>query len=202
MKTFKQLVKEKKLTPAEKKKREEVAQAIERDNPDMPMAKKMAIATSTAKRVAEASVTRLSNYMRKSAADAAKPGTSASRQDKRIGGQKMADDKIRKMQGKSSASKVAATSEDVEKTADVKMFKYRNPVTGKYSWRKRKSEFKVESVQFWMEDYNIDQQTAETVIKVYESLNNTNAEKFINKLDNGGQDLQNMINFASKVVGN
>jgi hypothetical protein len=44
---------EKVLTKAEKKKREEVAQAIERDNPGMPMDKKMAIATSTAKRVAE-----------------------------------------------------------------------------------------------------------------------------------------------------
>lgn len=44
---------EKKLTSAEIKKREEVAQAIERENPDMPMAKKMAIATSTAKKVAE-----------------------------------------------------------------------------------------------------------------------------------------------------
>jgi hypothetical protein len=44
---------EKTLTPAEKKKREEIAKAIERDNPDMPMAKKMAIATTTAKRVAE-----------------------------------------------------------------------------------------------------------------------------------------------------
>lgn len=44
---------EKKLTAAEMKKREEVAQAIERDTPDMPMAKKMAIATATAKRVAE-----------------------------------------------------------------------------------------------------------------------------------------------------
>jgi len=44
---------EKTLTPAEKKKREEIAKAIERDNPDMPMAKKMAIATSTAKRVTE-----------------------------------------------------------------------------------------------------------------------------------------------------
>lgn len=46
-------MKEKKLTPAEKKKREEIAKAIEKDNPDMPMAKKMAIATATAKRVAE-----------------------------------------------------------------------------------------------------------------------------------------------------
>ena len=44
---------EKTLTPAEKKKREEVAQAIQRDNPDMPMDKKMAIATATAKKVAE-----------------------------------------------------------------------------------------------------------------------------------------------------
>lgn len=44
---------EKTLTPAEKKKREEVAQAISRDNPDMPMDKKMAIATATAKKVAE-----------------------------------------------------------------------------------------------------------------------------------------------------
>ena len=44
---------EKKLTPAEMKKREEVARAIERENPKMPMGKKMAIATATAKKVAE-----------------------------------------------------------------------------------------------------------------------------------------------------
>ncbi len=44
---------EKTLTPAELKKREEVAMAIEKDKPDMPMAIKMAIATKTAKRVAE-----------------------------------------------------------------------------------------------------------------------------------------------------
>ena len=44
---------EKTLTAAETKKREEVAQAIERDNPDMPMSKKMAIATAQAKKVAE-----------------------------------------------------------------------------------------------------------------------------------------------------
>ncbi len=52
MKTFFEL-REKTLTPAEKKKREEVAKAIERENPSMPMAKKMAIATATAKKVAE-----------------------------------------------------------------------------------------------------------------------------------------------------
>lgn len=50
--SFKEL-REKTLTPAEKKKREEIAKAIERDDPDMPMDKKMAIATATAKRVAE-----------------------------------------------------------------------------------------------------------------------------------------------------
>lgn len=47
-------VNEKKLTPAELKKREDVAKAIERENPNMPMSKKMAIATATAKKVAEA----------------------------------------------------------------------------------------------------------------------------------------------------
>lgn len=47
-------VNEKRLTMKELSKREEVAKAIERENPDMPMGKKMAIATSTAKKVAEA----------------------------------------------------------------------------------------------------------------------------------------------------
>ena len=55
MKTFKEL-REKTLTPAEIKKREEIAKAMEKDNPDMPMGKKMAIATATAKRVAEGGV--------------------------------------------------------------------------------------------------------------------------------------------------
>lgn len=47
-------IEEKTLTKAEMKKREEVAKAIERDQPEMPMGKKMAIATATAKKVAEA----------------------------------------------------------------------------------------------------------------------------------------------------
>ena len=47
---------EKTLTPAELKKREEIAKAIKRENPNMPMAKKMAIATATAKKVAEATL--------------------------------------------------------------------------------------------------------------------------------------------------
>lgn len=44
---------EKTLTPAELKKREEVAKALERENPKMDMSRKMAIATAVAKRVAE-----------------------------------------------------------------------------------------------------------------------------------------------------
>jgi len=44
---------EKHLTPAEKSKREEIAKAMAKENPNMPMGKKMAIATSTAKKVAE-----------------------------------------------------------------------------------------------------------------------------------------------------
>ena len=44
---------ERTLTPAELKKREEIAQAMERENPGMPMSKKMAIATAQAKKVAE-----------------------------------------------------------------------------------------------------------------------------------------------------
>jgi hypothetical protein len=44
---------EKTLTPAELKKREEIAKAIGRENPKMPMPQKMAIATAQAKKVAE-----------------------------------------------------------------------------------------------------------------------------------------------------
>ncbi|MFZ9610677.1 MAG: hypothetical protein ACO294_08225 [Methylococcales bacterium] len=56
MKTFQKLksdLVEKHLTSAEKKKREEIAKAIHRENPGMPMAKKMAIATAQAEKVAE-----------------------------------------------------------------------------------------------------------------------------------------------------
>lgn len=52
MRDFKDL-REKTLTPAEKKKREEIAKAMERENPGMDMRKKMAIATWQAKKVAE-----------------------------------------------------------------------------------------------------------------------------------------------------
>jgi len=110
-------VAEKTLTSAEKKKREEIAQAMERDNPGMDKSKKMAIATATAKRVAEETVNELkrstlSNYMRASSADVAKSRGDAKRQDKRIGGQKTADEKIRKSQGYGSSATVAATNEE------------------------------------------------------------------------------------------
>lgn len=52
-KTLKQVLGEKHLTPAELKKREDIAQGIEKSNPGMPMGKKMAIATAQAKKVAE-----------------------------------------------------------------------------------------------------------------------------------------------------
>ena len=52
-KQFRSSIGEKTLTAAEMKKREEVAKAIEREKPNMPMGMKMAIATNTAKRVAE-----------------------------------------------------------------------------------------------------------------------------------------------------
>jgi hypothetical protein len=61
---------EKKLTPAEMKKREEVAKAIERENPDMPMPQKMAIATATAKKVAESDQSdRMSSPLKKARLD-------------------------------------------------------------------------------------------------------------------------------------
>lgn len=55
--TKEEVIDEKHLTPAEMKKREEVAQAIHKKDPSMPMDKKMAIATSTAKKA-----TKISHY--------------------------------------------------------------------------------------------------------------------------------------------
>jgi len=66
MEAYQSVVSEKTLTPAEKKKREEIAKAMEKDNPDMPMDKKMAIATATAKRVAEAAGKDIAAKMMKS----------------------------------------------------------------------------------------------------------------------------------------
>ena len=51
-KSFRNQIAEKHLSTAEMKKREEVAQAMEREQPGMQMGKKMAIATATAKKAA------------------------------------------------------------------------------------------------------------------------------------------------------
>lgn len=72
MKSFTEL-REKTLTPAEKKKREEIAQAMEREDPGMDMSKKMAIATAQAKKVAEEvneiSKAKLTKYIAKATDD-------------------------------------------------------------------------------------------------------------------------------------
>jgi len=52
--TTRKLVGERTLTPGEMKKREQIAKAMGRENPKMDMSKKMAIATASAKKVAEA----------------------------------------------------------------------------------------------------------------------------------------------------
>ena len=56
---------EKSLTPAEIKKRDEIKKAMERDNPNMDKAKKIAIATATAKRVAETIVNDIDRLLEK-----------------------------------------------------------------------------------------------------------------------------------------
>lgn len=76
--SFAFFVMEKTLTPAELKKREEIARAIERENPGIDKSKKMAIATAQAKKVAEEveqideiSKKTLGSYIQKAARDMA-----------------------------------------------------------------------------------------------------------------------------------
>ena len=54
-KTLSAILGERHMTPAEKDKREDIAQGIEKSNPNMPMSKKMAIATSKAMHESESS---------------------------------------------------------------------------------------------------------------------------------------------------
>ncbi len=81
-------------------------------------------------KVNEVSAKTLSNYMRKSTASAGKPRQDVRTMDKRIGGQKMADDKLRKMQGKGSAAKVAATEESVNELSKDTMQSYWDKTKG------------------------------------------------------------------------
>lgn len=62
---IKNIIDERKLTPEELKKREEIAQAIERDQPGIEMSRKMAIATAQAKKCCkeeQEDLTEISNY--------------------------------------------------------------------------------------------------------------------------------------------
>ena len=113
-------IEEKTLTPAEKKKREEVAQAIERDNPDMPMDKKMAIATATAKKVAE---------------------------EADLDEGKMKDIVIKQQDKAMGAKPVPAPKkdEDIERRADVKMVKVKNP-DGSVSMKRQRKEIDIGEV--------------------------------------------------------
>jgi len=101
-----QSIMEKKLTPAELKKREEVATAIERENPDMDMSKKMAIATATAKKVAEdteqideLSKDTLLNYTSKASDSRVQQKRPVYKRDRSIGGEVKAHKRLDKMYG-------------------------------------------------------------------------------------------------------
>ena len=67
----------------------------------------------------EVSVAKLSDYSRASTRSAGKPRQDVHTMDKRIGGQKTADDKIRKSQGKSSNARVAGTEATNELSIDT-----------------------------------------------------------------------------------
>tara|TARA_B110000495_G_scaffold203788_1_gene229509 strand:- start:950 stop:2887 length:1938 start_codon:yes stop_codon:yes gene_type:complete len=67
----------------------------------------------------EVSVAKLSDYSRASTSSAGKPRQDVHTMDKRIGGQKTADDKIRKSQGKSSNARVAGTEATNELSIDT-----------------------------------------------------------------------------------
>ena len=129
---------EKKLTPAEMKKREEVAKAIKRENPNMPMAKKMAIATATAKKVAEdvEEIDELSYKTLRSYTDKAKaenlPGKGGNRgvalltPGTRDRGVHKAVDRMRKM-------KVAEETESINESEDShKAFQDHHNMAAKY----------------------------------------------------------------------
>ena len=95
---------EKTLTPAEKKKREEIAMAMERENPGMPMGKKMAIATSTAKRVAEENLDEISTKTLAKAAKSASDPDSDYYYGKSHDPQKFADHAKKTKDAKSAAA--------------------------------------------------------------------------------------------------
>lgn len=99
-----------------------------KDKADHDRLAKMGYTHDKPEDIKEISSNKLGDYMRKSAADAAKrgPGQSARRQDKRIAGQSMADKKIRKKMGYSSDAKVpAGKNEDAKKFATADKMNYK-----------------------------------------------------------------------------
>lgn len=110
-------IEEKTLTPAEMRKREEIVKSLKKKG--MEKSKAYAIATATAKRVAEEALDEVSsktvmNYSIKAAAEV---GKGSDKESKRMAGMKMADEKMRKKEGKSSMAKMAA--EEVEYIDEV-----------------------------------------------------------------------------------
>jgi len=108
---------EKTLTSAEMRKREEIVKSLKKKG--MEKSKAYAIATATAKRVAEEALDEVSsktvmNYSIKAAAEV---GKGSDKESKRMAGIKMADEKMRKKEGKSSMAKVAA--EEVEHLDEI-----------------------------------------------------------------------------------
>jgi hypothetical protein len=107
MKKFNQIrldLVEKTLTPAEKKKREEIAMAMERENPGMDMGKKMAIATAAAKRVAEENLDEISTKTLAKAAKSASDPDSDYYYGKSHDPQKFADHAKKTKDAKSAAA--------------------------------------------------------------------------------------------------
>jgi hypothetical protein len=112
---------EKTLTPAELKKREKIAKAIERDNPDMPMDKKMAIATATAKRVAEGKAygpTGVSYYVPSGHKDEVNPKTGEKYPERQKPGYKNpSEQKVDELKKSTLASYIKKASDDRAKNA-------------------------------------------------------------------------------------
>jgi len=178
-----------KMSDAQKKKREEIVMGMKRNQADLKRRygdnwRSVMYATATRQAMDEAanldeiSTTKLSNYMRKSSADAGKPGASARRQDKRIGGQSMADNKIRKKEGKYSTAKVAASEEtDLDEAFKVGAMKLKDG----------------SSVKLAKED-------VQALDNLYKNLNSSNRKKMQEKLEANKKSFGEILSFAKQAM--
>ena len=177
------------MSDAQKKKREEIVMGMKRNQADLKRRygdnwRSVMYATATRQAMDEAanldeiSTTKLSNYMRKSSADAGKPGASARRQDKRIGGQSMADNKIRKKEGKYSTAKVAASEEtDLDEAFKVGAMKLKDG----------------SSVKLAKED-------VQALDSLYKNLNSSNRKKMQEKLEANKKSFGEILAFAKQAM--